>query len=528
MRAKSLPGRNRLGLVLLCTASFIAVADTTIVSIALPSIRQSLGFSPSSLQWVLNGYALTFGGLLLLLGRVGDLYGRRRLFTIGLLLFGVGSLLCGAAWTPESLVAGRFLQGLGAAAFVPASLALLTAMFTEESERSRAIGVYGAMAALGFVVGMVGGGLITEFWGWRWVFFVNIPVVVLTLIPISSALEESRQRDDSRRVDIYGALTVTSGLVLVIYALSIAPERGWFSPTTILAAAIGIVFLVSSVFIESRHQAPLVPLSVITRKPVLIPNVAIAFQSMIGIAWLYLLTLYFQEVLMEGAFSTGMRFAPMTIASLVGAAIGGRLASQVGVRATAAWGLSLVGAGIGTMIVGMWGGASLILLVVLGMVIGEAGFMLSNVSLTIAATSSVGTERGGLAAGLLNTSIQLGSGWGLGIVAAVVSATLPASDRLDPDHYTGALRWGLFTCICFAASGLLLVLLGLPRAGVTHTNSDSSGDGKGELQTIALTRAASQEAYTSTAQSEPSAIREKGARSWPASRWSAGRTSHGS
>jgi MFS family permease len=171
-----------LGLVLLCAASFIAVADTTIISIALPSIRRSLGFSTSSLQWVLNGYALTFGGLLLLLGRVGDLFGRRRLFTAGLVVFGVGSLVCGAAWTPESLVAGRFLQGLGAAAFVPASLALLTAMFTEEFERSRAIGVYGAMAALGFVVGMVGGGLITELWGWRWVFFVNIPVVALTLI----------------------------------------------------------------------------------------------------------------------------------------------------------------------------------------------------------------------------------------------------------------------------------------------------------------------------------------------------------
>ncbi len=449
--------------MLLCAASFIAVADTTIISIALPSIRRSLGFSTSSLQWVLNGYALTFGGLLLLLGRVGDLFGRRRLFTAGLVVFGVGSLVCGAAWTPESLVAGRFLQGLGAAAFVPASLALLTAMFTEEFERSRAIGVYGAMAALGFVVGMVGGGLITELWGWRWVFFVNIPVVALTLLPSFRVLEESRQHDGSRRVDVYGALTVTSGLVLLIFALSIAPERGWFSGTTLLTGAIGVGFLFAWVLVERRHQAPLVPPIVITKKPVLIPNAAVAFQSMVGIAWLYLLTLYFQEVLMKGAFSTGLLFAPMTISSVVAAPIGGRLVSYVGVRATAAWGLSLVGAGLGTMIAGLARDGSLIMLIIIGMVIGEAGFMLSNVSLTVAATSGIGNERGGLAAGLLNTSIQLGSGWGLGVVAAVVAAILPAGDKIDPDHYSAALRWGLFTCIGFCASGLILVLLGLPR-----------------------------------------------------------------
>jgi MFS family permease len=336
-------------------------------------------------------------------------------------------------------------------------------MFTEESERSHAIGVYGAMAALGFVVGMVGGGVITELWGWRWVFLVNVPVVVLTLIASSRVLGESRQPNRSRRLDVHGALTVTSGLALIVYALSVAAERGWFSGTTILTGAIGLGFLVAWVFIERRQQDPLVPPSIITRKPVLIPNAAIAFQSMIGIAWLYVLTLYFQEVLMEGAFSTGVRFAPMTIASMVAAPIGGRLASQVGVRATAAWGLILVGTGLGTMITGMSSDGSLVMLVVVGMVVGEAGFMLSNVSLTVAATNGIGTEQGGLAAGLLNTSIQLGSGWGLGVVAAVVAAILPASDRIVPDSYTGALRWGLFTCVCFCASGLILVLQGLPR-----------------------------------------------------------------
>jgi EmrB/QacA subfamily drug resistance transporter len=451
-----------VGLVLLCMASFIAVVDTTIVSIALPSIRHSLGFSTSSLQWVLNAYALTFGGLLLLLGRVGDLYGRRRLFTTGLMVFGAGSLLCGLSWDPGSLIVGRFLQGVGAAAFVPASLSLLTIMFTEESERSRAIGIYGAMAALGFVMGMVGGGLITELWGWRWVFLVNIPVVILTVIPSFRVLEESRQEQGSRQVDVYGALTITAGLILVIYALSNATERGWLSGATILAAVASACFLIAWVVIERRHETPLVPLNIVTERPVLVPNTAIAFQSMVGIAWLYLLTLYFQEVLDKGALATGLLFAPMTIASVIAAPVGGRLTSSVGIRATAASGLALVAAGVGIMIVGLSTDGAVVL-VVAGMVIGEAGFMLSNVSLTVAATNSIGADRGGMAAGLLNTSIQLGSGWGLGIVAAVVAATLPADGRIDPDLYRGALQWGLFTCVCFCAAGLILVLLGLPR-----------------------------------------------------------------
>jgi MFS family permease len=194
---------------------------------------------------------------------------------------------------------------------------------------------------------------------------------------------------------------------------------------------------------------------------VLIPNAAIAFQSMVGIAWLYLLTLYFQEVLDKGALATGMLFAPMTIASVIAAPVGGRLTSSVGPRETAASGLALVAVGVGTMIVGVSTGGA-VGLVVAGMVVGEAGFMLSNVSLTVAATNAIGADRGGMAAGLLNTSIQLGSGWGLGVVAAVVAATLPAGGGIDPDVYIGALRWGFFTCICFCAAGFFLAVLGLP------------------------------------------------------------------
>src|SRR5215207_5747853 len=183
---------KRSALILLCSASFIAVMDTTIVSIALPSMRQAVGLSAAGSQWVLNAYALVFGGHLLLFGRVADLYGRVRLFVVGLAVFVVGLVIAGLASAPLLLIVGRGVQGLGAAAFVPASLSLLTVTFTEEDERNRAVGFYGAMAALGFVVGMVGGGVITELWGWRWVFLINVPIALATLLPSCRLLHDRR------------------------------------------------------------------------------------------------------------------------------------------------------------------------------------------------------------------------------------------------------------------------------------------------------------------------------------------------
>src|SRR5215216_3358130 len=233
---------NRLTLMVLCLASLIAVVDITIVSIALPAIRRELGFSDSGVQWILNGYALAFGGLLLLFGRVGDLWGRRRLFVAGLAAFAVAGLIGGLAWEPWILVAARCLQGAAAAAFIPASLSLLTTAFAEGEERNRAIGLYGAMAALGFVVGMVGGGIITEFLGWRWVMFVNVPVALAALLPAHRAVAESRDQDAPRTLDVPGALTATSGLGLLIYAISEVPENGWFSTATLLFGTLGTLF----------------------------------------------------------------------------------------------------------------------------------------------------------------------------------------------------------------------------------------------------------------------------------------------
>ena len=454
--------RKHLALFLLCLASFIAVVDTTIITIALPSMRRELGFSDADAQWILNGYALTFGGLVLLLGRTGDLYGRRRLFVVGLALFAAASLVGGFAWEPWILVCARFIQGVGAAALVPASLSLLTATFAEGEERNRAIGIYGAMAALGFVVGMVGGGVITEFLGWRWVLFVNVPVALVALVPAPAVLPESRNERATRSLDLAGALTATAGLGLLIYAISEVPENGWMSTATLGFGTLGTLLMACFVVAERRSSAPLVPLGVLKKRAVVVPNAAIFLQSMVGIAWLYVLTLYLQEVLGYSALTAGLLFIPMTLASVLAAPVAGRLATRLGLKMTAAWGLALVAVGLLLMTPMSVGGG--LVFVLLGMVVGEIGFMFSNVPLTIA--GSGGTGERGLAAGLLNTSIQLGNAWGLGVVATVVAAASAAlgGEAGGSEALVGGLRWGLYACVGFAMLALPVVLKGLPRS----------------------------------------------------------------
>ncbi|MDQ4129032.1 MAG: MFS transporter [Actinomycetota bacterium] len=444
--------RKRLALLVLCAGAFMAVVDTTIVTIALPSVRRDLGFSGADAQWILNGYALAFGGLLLLFGRAGDLYGRRRLFLSGLAVFGVASLIGGLAPSPWLLVAARFLQGVGGAALVPASLSLLTSVFAEGEERNRAVGVYGAMAALGFVVGMVGGGVITELLGWRWVMFVNVPVALVVLLLTPLALPESRDAGAPGSLDVTGAATATLGLAALIYAASEVPESGWTSPATLGFGSTGVLLLAIFVANENRSTAPLVPPGVFRERAVVIPNAAITLQSMVGIGWLYVLTLYFQEVLGHGPLTSGLLFAPMTAASVLAAPVAGRLTTRLGVRSTAAAGLALVGTGL-LLMARMSEGEGLPL-VLCGMVVGEFGFMLSNVPLTIAASGGARGDERGLAAGLLNTSIQLGNAFGLAAVATVAAAF--------GEELVVGLRWGLLLCVGIVVLALPTVLLG-PR-----------------------------------------------------------------
>ena len=294
--------------------------------------------------------------------------------------------------------------------------------------------------------------------------FVNVPVALAALVPATATLPESRDEAAPRSLDLAGALTATSGLGLLIYAISEVPENGWTSTATLGFGALGTLLIACFVVTERRSSAPLVPLGTLKKPSVIAPNAAIFLQSMAGIAWLYVLTLYFQEVLNHSALTAGLLFISMTLASVIAAPVAGRLATRLGVRTTASLGLALVAVGLLLMTPMSVGGGLAFML--LGMVIGEGGFMLSNVPLTIVGSGSAGKDERGLAAGLLNTSIQLGRAWGLGVGATVVAAASAAlgGEAGGSEALLGGLRWGLYACVGFAVLALPVVLTGLPRS----------------------------------------------------------------
>jgi EmrB/QacA subfamily drug resistance transporter len=460
--------RKTFALVLLCCASFVAVLDVTIVAIALPSVRRELGFTGGDAQWILTGYALSFGSLLLFMGRAGDLYGRRRLFVGGLAVFGTASLLGGLAWEPWVLISARLLQGVGGAALVPASLALVAATFAEGEERNRAMGVYGAMSGVGFVFGMVLGGVVTEFLGWRWVLFVNVPVAlaVLSLAPV--AIHESKDEAAPRTLDLAGVVTATLGLASLIYAISEAPNHGWASPATLGTAGLGAVMLGVFVAAERRASTPLAPLPILNRRAVAVPNAAVVLKSMVGAAQLYVLTLYFQDALGRTPLEAGLLFVPMTAASVVASPVAGRLTTRLGARQTAAWGFAISGAGL-ALVVWLMPYEGALVAVLIGMAVAEAGFVTARVPLTVAATNAVGDDDRGLASGVLSTATELGNAIGWAVVGAVISAAAAASGA---DALLRGLRWGLWSAIVYAALALVLVVVFMrPRLRETGKSS---------------------------------------------------------
>jgi EmrB/QacA subfamily drug resistance transporter len=454
---------DRGALLVLCLASFVAVADTTIVSVALPTIRDDLGFSVAGAQWILNAYSLSFGGLLLLAGRLGDRYGHRRMLVWGLWVFALGTALGAMAWSPLLLVLARLCQGAGSAAFIPAALALLTRTFPDTPDRGRALAAFSAMVGIGFVVGMVGGGILTELGGWRWIFLVNLPVAAVMIAGAARALPADRPAEAPGRLDAAGAAYGTLGLVALIYALTAAADSGWGSLRVLVSAAVGIALLVSFCRHEARHPDPLLPPRVILRRSLLLPDLAMAGQSMVGISWLYLLTMYFQDGLGHGPLLTGLLFLPMTLASVSASLVAGRLLNHWGPRRTAVTGLVVVGAGTTTMALTVPALAA-VTWVVVGSVVAESGFMLSNVALTDAGTRAVDAHDSGLAAGLLNTSTQVGTAVGLAVVAATVGAATAAGADL-----TVAIELGLFACVAFCLGALAAVLAGIPRRAAPAT-----------------------------------------------------------
>jgi EmrB/QacA subfamily drug resistance transporter len=420
--------RRWFALAVIVAAQFMVVLDISIVNVALPSIKTDLHFSQESLQWVITAYSIVFGGFLLLGGRLADLLGRRRLFMAGLLVFTVGSLLDGLAWSEGSLIAFRCLQGFGAALMSPAALSILTTTFDEGRERNVALGIWGAVAGSGGAAGVLLGGALTSAFSWPWIFFVNVPIGVAVLALSPWLVDESRADLSSRYFDVAGGATITAGLMLLVYGMTHAAQHGWGDPATIgLLAASGI--LIAAFFlIESRTKAPLLPLRILRLRTLAASNLSALITTGAVFSQFFLLTLYMQQVLHYSAIDTGLAYIALTLTTIAFSTVAQGLVTKVGVRSVLPVGLALVT-------------VSLVLFAQLpvhghyfrnlfpGYVIGGLGLALTFIPMSIGALTGVRATDAGVASGLINTTQQIGGA--VGVAAATTIATTYTEHYVD-------------------------------------------------------------------------------------------------
>src|SRR5256714_6460533 len=331
--------RRWSALALIVTAQFMVILDVAIVNVALPSIKSDLGFSQTGLQWVITAYAILFGGALLLGGRLADLLGRRRMFVAGLALFAASSLLCGIAWSSGSLIGFRPLQGLGGALLAPAALSLLMTTFAEGRDRNRALGIYGAASGSGAAAGVLLGGVITSYLGWSWIFFINVPVGLAAIALTPFLLRESRADLAHRHFDVAGATSVTSGLMLLVYALTRGTSDGWGSPTTLGLLSGSAALVLAFVAIELRSRSPLLPLRIFRLRTLSAANATMAIVGAVTFSEFFLLTLYLQDILHYSAVRTGLAFSAFALTVVVASNVAQVLVGRVGARATLTAGL---------------------------------------------------------------------------------------------------------------------------------------------------------------------------------------------
>ena len=350
--------RRWSALALIVTAQFMVILDVAIVNVALPSIKSDLGFSATGLQWVITAYAIFFGGTLLLGGRLADLLGRRRMFIAGLALFSASSLLSGFAWSSGSLVAFRALQGLGGALLAPAALSLLMTTFAEGRERNRALGIYGAASGSGAAAGVLLGGVLTSYFGWSWIFFINVPVGVAAIALTPFLLRDSRADLPHRHFDLAGAATVTSGLMLLVYALTRATTDGWSSPVTIGLLGAATALIAAFVAIELRSRSPLLPMRMFRSRTLSASNAAMAIVGAAAFSEFFVLTLYLQDVLHYSAVQSGVAFVAFALTVVVTSNVAQVVVGRAGIRATLSAGLLMAAVSVALLtrlpVVGRW------------------------------------------------------------------------------------------------------------------------------------------------------------------------------
>jgi EmrB/QacA subfamily drug resistance transporter len=455
--------RRWLALALLGTAFFMVVLDSTIVYVALPSIDEALGFSARGLQWVMSAYLLTFGGLLLLGGRSADLLGRRRMFMVGVALFAGASLICGLAWADQVLVAARVVQGTAAAIMAPTALSLLTTVFDEGRERNKALGIWGGIGGVGATSGLLIGGPVTEGLGWEWVFFINIPVALGVLALCPALLPESKAPVGKRVYDVAGAVTITAALVLLVYAVSEAPNVGWTGAQTIWSVVGAAVLLAAFLRVEARSEAPLVPLRIFRSRTLVGGNLVLLTAGATLDGMLIIVTLYAQEVLGYSTVEFGLGVGVMTVMSVVGAVGGQALVTRIGVRPVAVAGTTLVATACLVLtqisVDGSYFGD-----IFLGLLLFGAGLGATFVASQIAGLSGVAESESGLAAGLVDSSFSIGSALGIAVLSSVAVAR--TEDVLSgTGHPAGAAfamtegyRTAFLAAFAIATFGALLAL----------------------------------------------------------------------
>jgi len=409
-----------LVLVLVGLAQFMVVLDATIVNVALPSIQRGLHFSNANLQWVINGYTLAFGGFLLLGGRAADLFGRRRLFLIGVALFSAASLLNGLAGSAAVLVAGRALQGLGGALVAPAALSIITTTFADGRERTRALGVWSAIAIGGGAVGLLLGGVLTDLASWQWVFFVNVPVGVAAFALSARFVPESRADGISRRMDYGGAVSITAGLIVLVYAIVNVQTAGWLSAQTLGLIGVAAALLVSFVVIELRHHQPLIRLDILRTRSLAGADLVMLLVAAGMFAMFFFASLYVQDVMHYSPLRAGLAFLPVTAAIIAGAGLSQQLIRRMGVRAVAMVGMTLAATGLVVLSRVPVDGTYLANLLP-GLLTMALGMGLTFVPVTLIATTNVDPSDAGLASGLLNTAQQVGGALGLAVLATLAA-----------------------------------------------------------------------------------------------------------
>ena len=468
-----------LALFVLCLGDLMIVLDVTIVGVALPSIREDLGFSEASLAWVVNAYLITFGGFLLLGGRLGDLFGHRRLFLIGIAVFTLASALCGLATSQEMLVVARAVQGFGGAVVSAVALSLMMTLFTEPAERAKAMGVFGFVASGGGSLGVLLGGILTDVLNWHWIFLVNVPVgiavVVLSLILVPAA----RVPTGAQRLDVAGAVTVTVSLMIAVYAIVNGNDVGWLSGRTLGLLAVAVTLFLVFLRIEARTTSPLMPLSLFRLRNLSTANVVGVLWSAAMFAWFFLSALYLQLVLGYSPLEVGLAFLPGNlIMGALSIGLSAKLVMRFGIRPPLAVGLLLAGLGLALFARAPVDGTFVVDVLPAMILLGFGAGMAFNPVL-LAAMNDVSPEDAGLASGVVNTSFMMGGALGLAVLASLAASrtdSLLASGESQLDALTGGYH------LAFLVGALFAVTAAVVGAVLLRPRPVPSGHAEPELE----------------------------------------------